>query len=198
MKLRRLISNEPRIGERLEVHAIDAIGKRLYELNFGRPNIASRKVIMQLLEDATRKVQDHQFSSHFLMTEWVQFVDAWQLETREAYRDVRRLGRKTRLTEKQRVMLWSIFEAVKSGLQDLGMITDSYVFSRLASKAADAQHSPFDFIVVDEAQDVSIPQLRFLAALTAKQPSHLGALQLRAEIIPLEPDPVKFGISEIL
>ena len=31
-KLRRLVSNEPRIGERLEVHAMSAIGKRLYEL----------------------------------------------------------------------------------------------------------------------------------------------------------------------
>ena len=33
-KLRRLISNEPRLGERLEVHSMDAIGRRLYELNF--------------------------------------------------------------------------------------------------------------------------------------------------------------------
>ena len=29
-KLRRLISNEPRLGERLEVHAMNAIGERLY------------------------------------------------------------------------------------------------------------------------------------------------------------------------
>ncbi len=42
-KLRRLISNEPRLGERLEVHAMNAIGRRLYELNFGRPQIASRE-----------------------------------------------------------------------------------------------------------------------------------------------------------
>ena len=32
---------------------------------------------------------------------------------------------------------------------------------------------PFDFIVVDEAQDVSISQLRFLAALAIKGPNHL-------------------------
>jgi len=40
-KLRRLISNEPRIAERLEVQAIDAIGKRLYEMNFGRPQMVT-------------------------------------------------------------------------------------------------------------------------------------------------------------
>ena len=36
-RLRRLISHEPRIGERLEVHAMNAIGRRLYELHFSRP-----------------------------------------------------------------------------------------------------------------------------------------------------------------
>ncbi|MCD6475224.1 MAG: UvrD-helicase domain-containing protein, partial [Anaerolineaceae bacterium] len=34
-KLRRLISNEPRIAERLEVHSLDHIGSRLYQSNFG-------------------------------------------------------------------------------------------------------------------------------------------------------------------
>ena len=51
------------------------------------------------------------------MTEWEQVVDAWQLETWEAYRDVIRLGRKTRLPEKQRAVLWSIFERVRARSQ---------------------------------------------------------------------------------
>ena len=38
----------------------------------------------------------HKFGLHFLLTEWEQVVDAWQLESWEAYRDVGRLGRKTR------------------------------------------------------------------------------------------------------
>src|SRR3979490_2965815 len=36
-KLRRLISSEPRLGERLEVHSMNAIGRRLYEVNLSRP-----------------------------------------------------------------------------------------------------------------------------------------------------------------
>ena len=39
------------------------------------------------------------------------------------------------------------------------------MFSRLASFYAGNVSLPFDFVVVDEAQDVSIAQLRFLAAL---------------------------------
>jgi mRNA-degrading endonuclease YafQ of YafQ-DinJ toxin-antitoxin module len=34
-KLRLLLTNEPRLGERIEVYAMDAIGRRLYELNIG-------------------------------------------------------------------------------------------------------------------------------------------------------------------
>ena len=37
--------------------------------------------------------------------EWDQVVDAWQLESWESYRDVARLGRKTRLPEAQRKVL---------------------------------------------------------------------------------------------
>lgn len=75
-KMRRLISNEPRIAERLEVHAMKAIGRRIYELNFGPVQIASVDLIQQLLKEASQKVDSHKFSLHFLMAEWEQVVIA--------------------------------------------------------------------------------------------------------------------------
>jgi mRNA-degrading endonuclease RelE of RelBE toxin-antitoxin system len=171
-KLRRLISNEPRIGERLEVHAVAEIGYRLYELNFGRPQIASRKVIEKFLKEAASEVDGHKFSLHFLLAEWEDVVDAWQLETWESYRDAKRLGRKTRLPEKQRVMLWAICEQVRLSLNKGKLITYPSLFSKIASHLAKSKNAPFDFAIVDEAQDISIPQLRFLAALgTGRQNS---------------------------
>src|SRR5439155_4103664 len=68
-KLRRLISNEPHIGERLEVHAMDALGRRLYELHFGHPKIAARDELQPLLAAAAREVNGQKFSQHFLLTE---------------------------------------------------------------------------------------------------------------------------------
>ncbi len=41
------------------------------------------------------------------------FVDAWQLNAWEAYRDVSRLGLKTRPSEEQRAGLWAILEKVR-------------------------------------------------------------------------------------
>src|SRR5262245_13912016 len=172
-KLRRLISNEPRLGERLEVHAMNAIGRRLYEVRFGRPKIATRDEIQPFLATAAREVDGHKFSRHFLLTEWEEVVDAWQLDTWEAYRDVRRLGRKTRLPEPQRAVLWSIFARVRSQLASQGFVTYAEVFSRLAAQLGDRKHLPFDFAVIDEAQDISIAQLQFLAALGAGRSNSL-------------------------
>ena len=172
-KLRRLISHEPRLGERLEVHAMNTLGQRLYALHFGRPKIATRDVIQALLAEAAREVHGQKFSRHFLLTEWEEVVDAWQLDTWEAYRDVRRLGRKTRLPEPQRAVLWSMFARVRSQLASQGCVTYAGVFSRLATQLADCAHLPFDFAVVDEAQDVSVAQLQFLAALGAGHPNSL-------------------------
>jgi superfamily I DNA/RNA helicase len=172
-KLRRLISNEPRLGERLEVHSMNAVGRRLYELNLGRPQIASRETIRELLIKAAGAVEGHKFSPQFLLTEWEQVVDAWQLDSWESYRDVARLGRKTRLKEAHRALLWSMFEKVRADLLAQGLVTYSAIFSRVASKLRESAHPPFEFAVVDEAQDVSVPQLRFLAALGGARPNGL-------------------------
>jgi hypothetical protein len=59
----------------------------------------------------------------FLLTEWEQVVNAWQLETWDSYRDVLRLGRKTRLPEQQCVALWSMFARVRADLASRGVIT---------------------------------------------------------------------------
>lgn len=172
-KLRRLISNDPRLAERLEVHAMNTIGARLYEQRFGRPQIASRDQVRQWLEVAAAKATGLKSTLNFLLTEWEDLVDTWQLSSWEAYRDVKRLGRKTRLPEAQRAALWSVFDAVRGRLKDAGWITYAGMFTRLAEDLANRKHPPFDFMVVDEAQDISVAQLRFLAAMGAGRPNAL-------------------------
>lgn len=171
-KLRRLIYSEPRLAERLEVHAMNAIGRRLYELNIGRLQVADPELIKDLLANVAAG-GGTRFSRNFLLSEWEQVVDAWQLTSWEAYRDVARLGRKTRLPEPQRRSLWSIFDQVRSTLQASDLSTSAEIFSHLATRFAASKNPPFDFCVVDEAQDISIPQLRFLAALGDGRPNSL-------------------------
>jgi hypothetical protein len=150
-KLKRLLGNEPRLAERIDVHSLNAIGLRLYKSHVGA-TIASGEIIRELLQEAASAVGGHKFGLHFLFTEWEQVVDAWQLENWEEYRDVTRLGRKTRLQEAQRVVLWSIFECVRTGLKARQLITHAQVFSTLATSVSKNKNAVFDYAVVDEAQ----------------------------------------------
>ena len=164
-KLRRLVGNEPRLAERIDVHSLDALGLRLYKSLLGPVKLASLGDVRQLLREASKAVGGHKFNAYFLLTEWEQVVDAWQLASWEAYRDVARLGRKTRLPEAQRAILWSIFERVRDGQKERRIMTQAAIFTALASVMAKSTNLPFDFAVVDEAQDISISHLRFFAAL---------------------------------
>ena len=164
-KLKRLIYNEPRLAERVEVDAIDAVGERLYRAQFGSPKIVPQGQMQSFLADAISQEQTNHFSLRFLLSEWKNVVDAWQLDSWEAYRDVRRLGRKTRLPVTQRSALWSIFERVKAELRNRGLVTRAELFSLLAETLNDRRNPPFDFAIVDEAQDIKPAQLRFISAL---------------------------------
>ena len=165
VKLGRLVHNRPSTAERLEVHSMGSIGRRLYEANFGTPALATDSEARELIDRAAAEAEEHKFSSHFLWTEWKMVVDAWQLGSWEAYRDVMRLGRKTRLAESQRAMLWSIFAKVRDGLTERGLLTEPRMFQCLEQHFAGATHTPFEYCVIDEAQDIGVAELRFLAAL---------------------------------
>jgi mRNA-degrading endonuclease RelE of RelBE toxin-antitoxin system len=172
-KLKRLIGSEPRLAERIDVHSLNALGLRLYKSHCGPVNLASREAVRELLGEASRAVGGHKLSLHFLLTEWDQVVDAWQLQNWEAYREVARLGRKTRLPEAQRAVLWSIFERVRDRLEERELTTHAGLFTSLASALAGTKNLPFDFAVVDEAQDISVAHLRFFAALGGNRPNAL-------------------------
>lgn len=172
-KLRRLLGNEPQLGERIDVHSLSSIGLRLYKSHVGPPDFATADVIRELIRKEAANAVPHKFSLRFLIAEWDHVVDAWQLKSWEAYRDVTRLGRKTRLPEAQRKQLWSIFERVQAELRSTQLITWSELFSSLADAIGRDKRIVFDFVVVDEAQDVSPAHLRFLAALGADRTNAL-------------------------
>jgi len=171
--IKRLIGNEPRLLERLEVHSMNGLGVRLYQAQIGPVKMASRADVDVLLRESSKAAGDHKFSPTFLRAEWAHVVDAWQLGNWESYRDVQRLGRRTRLPETRRAVLWSIYEPVLVGLRERGLMTEAAVFQALAEAQTKRPTPAFDAAVIDEAQDISIAQLRFLAAMSGGRPNAL-------------------------
>jgi len=171
-RLGRLAGNEPAVMNRIQVHSLNSIGLKLYEERAGSARIASEHEIRGLIRTASAQGDAHRFSDQFLWSEWQEVVDAWQLKSWDDYRDVSRLGRKTRVGEKQRQLLWKIFAEVQSQLQAGNLVTQSMIFDRVAGDFS-RRPAPFDFVVIDEAQDIGIPELKFVSAMGASKPNSL-------------------------
>jgi hypothetical protein len=172
-KCKRLVQHEPQLMEQIDVYALDTLGKRLYQARGGRKKLVDNKTIHQFLRESNTN-QDDTFTDHFVWKEWSEVVDPWQLKSWEDYRDVRRIGRKTRLSESRRQVLWAIMEPVQKRLEEEGYITIAGIFQFLAEHFTDRRDSaPYQYMIVDEAQDISVPQLRFLAAMAQGKPNSL-------------------------
>ena len=166
-KLAILVDGESDLAARIDVKALDAVGADLYAEKFGAAEMAPAELIRALLV-AAAKAQGQKFSENLLFGEWSDVVDAWRLTTWEGYRDVARLGRRTRLSAKQREALWAIFDKARAGLRARNMVTWSDLFGRLAEEFCAHGGGPYRFAVVDEAQDLGIAQARFLRALISE------------------------------
>ena len=165
VKLERLVHRALEMDDGIVVQSLDSLALQLYEEEFEPATIAPKKAVESLIREAAES-EDTRFSTDFILAEWERVVDAWQLETWEEYRDIRRLGRYRRLSENQRQGLWPVFERVREGLGKTNSMTLAQIFGQL-TRALSSQEVPlFDYIVVDEAQDVSVAQLRVLAAAT--------------------------------
>jgi mRNA-degrading endonuclease RelE of RelBE toxin-antitoxin system len=174
IRLRRLVGNEPQLADRIDVSSLDAAGLRLYQAVMGRaPRLVTRPVLLGLLQAAAASAPNLRINLAFLVSEWDQVVDAGVLESWEEYRDVPRLGRRVRLREDRRLQLWGVYEKVLEALRSRGEITHATMFIVLARALAGRNHPPYDFVIVDEAQDISMAQLRFLSALGSHRPDAL-------------------------
>lgn len=173
-KLRLLVRDRPRLAERIDVDTLDGLADRLYRARVGAlPNVATEADLRTMLSHAASSIDGPAFSQGFLFTEWRDVVDAWQLRSWPEYRDVTRVGRRVRLAESHRERAWRIFEVVRKSLTANGLATRAEIYDKLAEAFRHGTTAPYDHIVLDEAQDATIAQLRFLGSLGGTHPNGL-------------------------
>ena len=174
VRLNWLLRGSPSLGDQIELRSLKDYASNLYRVRLSKkPNIVSGATLSEIISSVSSAVGPHKFSHHFLVAEWNEIVDAFRLKSWEQYRDTPRLGRKTRLPEAQRQILWQIFSAVRAELAARNLITWPEMYEEITESIRNAAHSPIDFAIIDEAQDISVPELRFLAALGKNRPNSL-------------------------
>ena len=164
-KVRLLAGPETSVIPRIRVASLSSIAAELLELATGRrAHIAKDDQIARALEKAATDAGLNA-KLNFLRSEWAHVVDAWQVRDAAEYLAVPRLGRDRRLGSKQRERFWPVFAAARADLEARGFTTWPGVFTAATQYYAAKSEKPFSHVVIDEAQDLGVPELRFLAAI---------------------------------
>src|SRR3984957_10935221 len=173
-KLCILTGEDSGVVPRVTVLPFRGVANELFTLAFGHhPRAATEDQIRGALKTAAVEASLNSFTPRFLASEWLNVVDAWQLDSLEAYQDVPRLGRKNRLGAKQREKIWPVFVRARQLIEAQGLLTWPSIFGTVTTHFAARADKPFTHAVIDEAQDLGVSELRMLAAVTPTGPDAL-------------------------
>ena len=174
-KLNILVYHEPLLRERIVVRDLETLAQKLYEARIGRSQVIGTEEINTLIqtahESAPPEIQN--FSLQFLKDEWHHIIDAHQIKRLEDYLDVSRLGRRSRLSAAQRESLWPFFAGIHESITTANQVTREEAYTKLAENLNTSDRPLYDHAIIDEAQDLSVSQLKFFAALGNSGPESL-------------------------
>lgn len=171
--LRRLIYCEPKLAERIDVYSLPDITVRLSTTFANDLKIIGHSQLLSIIDSELKPFRELNFGFSFLAMEWENVVDAWNLQTWDDYKSVRRLGRKTKLNEAQRRQLWDLFAQIRMVLNTNNQITMAGALYNISDKLKSSRNLPYDFVVVDECQDLTQAHLTFLNSLVSQKANNL-------------------------
>ncbi len=171
IKFSNLVGKNSSALQKVEIRHLKGVASDQLKILGVHPNIMSELELQNFIKKAIKKLNITSFNIGFLISEWHNIVDAWQLKSWQAYKDVKRLGRNTRIGGSQREKLWNIFDEIWKTISIEKLTTWSSVFYTLSTNSIIS--SKYQNIIIDESQDISVSELKFVSELTAKKPDGL-------------------------
>jgi len=167
-KLAILLADDPSKLDRVSIVSFEDAASELFQLASGRrPTLAPVDTQNAALERAMTDLDYTELPPRFVTAEWRQIVDAWNLPDLESYASVPRIGRRNRLGSKQREALWPVFETARATLASRGFLTSSQLFAAVEATFKNKDDKPFSYVIVDEAQDLAVSELRMMGAISS-------------------------------
>lgn len=150
-------------GGAIEVCHIDKLAYRIFRREHGAPKILTAPREKALWQKIIQKL-GLPFTDAFLAEEWRHVVLARRINTADSYLGAKRTGRGRPLGPGQRTQAWQAIQQFENTISEEGTWTHETI-QREATRILEAQsEKPYRHIVVDEAQDLSPDQWRFLRA----------------------------------
>jgi len=106
------------------------------------------------------------YSDDFLFDEWSQVIEAFEVANLDAYTNLSRRGRLVRLNRKQRSEVWKIVDLATRLLKDHKLTPPFRQVRNVARQLTNGSlQQPFDYIIIDECQDLRHEHLVLLNAM---------------------------------
>lgn len=124
-------------------------------------SISSKDVWEKVLETEVSS-----FDADFLIDEANQILYYYDLTDRRAYFNQTRFGRGTPITRKQRLEVWKLFEKYQEYKSENEIIDRYELFNKVSGYLNEhPEKKPYQHVVLDEVQDCSNVEVRFMRSL---------------------------------
>ncbi|MEX1026507.1 MAG: UvrD-helicase domain-containing protein [Candidatus Paceibacterota bacterium] len=134
----------------------------------GKVNIATDDDVALAWDQAAMDVPT-EFDADFLRAEWFYAFKVKGIIDRESYLKVSRIGRVPSLSRRQRATVWKAFEAFHEALRCVGKVQWWDVTSRAADLSRHCDLPAYRYVIVDEGQDLTVTDWRFVRSLVKPQ-----------------------------
>jgi hypothetical protein len=114
-----------------------------------------------------------QFDAQFLHSEYQDVFLYHDIQSPEQYYNQSRIGRGKAITRKQRMEVWSVVQVYQQRKKEEHFLDRAEVFNKLALFFSSQKVKPFSHVIVDEVQDFSNIELRFIRSLVEENDNDL-------------------------
>lgn len=160
----------------VEVYTLDDLARKYYQsINPYVPEIIDREKSILLLHEvySKEKISDeikveieNLGGTSFLLEEFIYYIEARGITKKQQYQQLRRKHLKKKLL----AIIWPIYEKWKDKISFSGYITVDNLRSEAQKIITEIDFNPpYDFLIIDEAQDLSPTALNLLAQLVSSQ-----------------------------
>lgn len=155
----------------------DAIAIKQYRSKYGIPQIAPRPWQKEILKKAIQLLSSKininikrkldSLGYEYILDEFIKVIEAREIKDLKTYKLVKRKGQRFSLQTSHRKAIWQIYKEWKKILQQDYKLQIQEWVNQEAFKIVQAQKIKlYDYIIVDEVQDLSPVALKILIAIT--------------------------------
>ena len=155
----------PHLMSRIEVTHLHQLARTICNRVGWRGKIADDSDIIAAWDSVLESKPDCDFGRGFIASEYEDIIDPMGIDNEDSYLTVVRTG-KSRISRKQRKVLWRLFIQFKQELSKRNLLTVEGTIHHARLAVDQHKFEGFRHVLVDELQDFGLESLRLIAALS--------------------------------